>query len=76
VVAVWPSVKIRYSTWATAATLSGSCSAAGSVNRAPTCRSRVLARLIRWAMVALGTRNARAICAVLSPAMARKVNAT
>jgi hypothetical protein len=32
-----------------------------------------LARLIRWAMVASGTRNARAICAVLSPA---KVNAT
>lgn len=34
-----------------------------------------LARLIRCAMVASGTRNARAISAVVKPPMARKVNA-
>ena len=39
-------------------------------------RSRFFARLIRCAMVASGTRNARAICAVLKPATARNVSAT
>ena len=34
-----------------------------------------LARLIRWAMVASGTRNAAAICAVVSPPTARRVSA-
>src|SRR5215218_3338110 len=34
------------------------------------------ARLIRWAMVVSGTRNARAISAVVSPPTARKVSAT
>jgi hypothetical protein len=69
-------VKIRYSTCATAATRSGSCAGEGGVNRAPACRSRAFARLMRWAMVASGTRNARAICAVPSPATARSVSAT
>ena len=35
-----------------------------------------LARLMRCAMVASGTTNARAISAVLSPPTARKVSAT
>ncbi len=34
-----------------------------------------LARLIRWAIVASGTRNARAISAVVKPPTARNVNA-
>ena len=34
-----------------------------------------LARLIRWAMVASGTRNAWAISAVVKPPTARKVSA-
>jgi hypothetical protein len=34
-----------------------------------------LARLIRWAMVASGTRNARAISAVVKPPTARRVSA-
>ena len=34
------------------------------------------ARLIRWAIVASGTRNARAICAVVRPPTARSVSAT
>ena len=34
-----------------------------------------LARLIRWAMVASGTRNAAAICAVVRPPTARRVSA-
>jgi hypothetical protein len=34
-----------------------------------------LARLIRWAIVASGTRNAAAIWAVLRPPTARKVSA-
>ncbi len=75
-VLVWPSVKIRYSTWATAATRPGSSCAGGSGNRAPTWRSRALARLIRCAMVASGTRKARAIWPVVSPPTARRVSAT
>ena len=34
-----------------------------------------LARLIRWAIVASGTRNALAICAVVSPPTALNVSA-
>jgi len=37
---------------------------------------RCLARRIRWAMVASGTRKARAISAVVKPPTARKVGAT
>ena len=35
----------------------------------------LLARLIRWAIVASGTRNALAISAVVRPPTARSVNA-
>ncbi len=35
-----------------------------------------MARLIRWATVLSGTRNARAISAVVSPPTARRVSAT
>ena len=35
-----------------------------------------LARLIRWAMVASGTRKARAISAVVRPPTARRVSAS
>jgi hypothetical protein len=34
-----------------------------------------LARLMRWAMVASGTRNAAAICDVVRPPTARNVSA-
>ena len=57
-------------------TRSLSSSAAGIANGALTCRSRLLARLIRCAMVVSGTRNARAICSLLRPATARRVSAT
>ena len=50
--------------------------AGGSSNRAPAALMRCFARLIRWAMVASGTRNARAIWAVVSPPTARRVSAT
>ena len=43
---------------------------------APAALMRCLARLIRWAIVASGTRNARAISAVVSPATARNVSAS
>jgi hypothetical protein len=47
---------------------------AGLVERDPlTVR---LARLIRWAIVASGTRYASAICRVVSPPTARSVSAT
>ena len=45
-------------------------------NGASSRRSRDLARLIRWAIVASGTRNARAIWAVVRPPTARRVRAT
>ena len=48
----------------------------GAVNRAPAARICCLARLIRCAIVASGTPNARAISAVVSPPTARRVSAT
>ena len=42
---------------------------------APASRMRCLARLMRWAMVASGTKNALAISAVVSPPTARSVSA-
>ncbi len=45
-------------------------------NVAPAARIWALARLIRWAIVASGTRNARAIWAVVRPPTARSVRAT
>ena len=46
------------------------------MNRAPLALMACLARLMRWAIVAAGTTNAAAICAVLSPPTARSVSAT
>jgi hypothetical protein len=48
----------------------------GRRNVAPAALMRCLARLIRWAIVAAGTRSARAISAVVSPATARNVSAS
>jgi hypothetical protein len=48
----------------------------GIWNWAPAAVICCLARLMRWAMVASGTRNARAIWAVVSPPTARSVSAT
>ena len=50
--------------------------ATGASKRAPASVIRCLARLIRWAIVASGTRNAAAISAVVSPPTARSVSAT
>ena len=66
-VAEYPSLKIRYSTCSTArsrsprsASLSGPV-AGGRASGTPLALMACLARLIRWAMVASGTRNAAAI---------------
>ena len=48
----------------------------GIRNSAPLALICCFARLIRCAMVASGTRNARAISTVLSPPTARRVRAT
>ena len=48
---------------------------AGIRNGTPLALMRCLARLIRWAMVASGTRKARAISAVVRPPTARSVSA-
>ena len=73
---VCPSVKTRYSTWATAATRAGISVTGGRPNGSATSSSRALARTMRCAMVDSGTRNERAICAVVRPATARSVSAT
>ena len=49
--------------------------AGGPVSGTPLALMDCLARLIRWAMVASGTRNAAAICAVVRPPTARRVSA-
>ncbi len=64
---VKPSLKIRYSTCSTAR------ASPGVSNRSPVMVR--LAREIRCAIVASGTRKARAICAVVSPPTARSVSA-
>ncbi|GIU90476.1 MAG: hypothetical protein KatS3mg010_1575 [Acidimicrobiia bacterium] len=74
--AVYPSLNIRYSTARTAATRAGRSRSSGRPNVAPAPRTCCFARLIRCAMVASGTRNARAISAVVSPPTARSVSAT
>ena len=48
---------------------------AGSRKSAPAALMPCLARLMRWAIVASGTPNAAAICAVVSPPTARRVSA-
>ena len=51
-------------------------SSGGSSNRAPASLIVCLARLIRWAIVASGTRKAFAISAVVRPPTARSVSAS
>ena len=46
------------------------------MNGAPESRIVAFARLIRWAIVDSGTKNARAISAVVSPPTARSVSAS
>ena len=74
--AVYPSLKIKYSTCRTADRRSARSSAGGSANRAPLSLIRCLARLIRWPTVFSGTSSARAISAVVRPPTARRVSAT
>ena len=57
------------------ASRAGRSSGPGISNRAPLALMASLARLIRWAMVASGTRNAAAIWAVPRPPTARNVSA-
>ena len=72
----YPSLKVRYRTCRTACSRPGRSAAVGASKRAPAPRRVAFARLIRCAMVASGTRNPAAICAVVSPATARRVRAT
>src|SRR6266566_4756283 len=58
---------MRYSTCSTATIRSERSARGGMANSAPLALIRCLARLMRWATVASGTRNARAISAVVSP---------
>ena len=75
-VAVYPSLNTRYSTCSTARSRS---SRSGPTGKSSTTRPNslivCLARLIRCAIVASGTPNAAAICAVDSPPTARSVSA-
>ena len=52
-----------------------SAGSTGAANGSPVDLMVCLARLMRWAIVASGTRNAAAICAVVSPPSARRVSA-
>jgi len=69
-----PSLNSRYSTWITDRTRPASPSGGGSVNASSDALTFAFARLIRWAMVASGTRNAAAISRVVRPPTARKVS--
>jgi hypothetical protein len=69
-------LKIKYSTFCTAASRSPRSAGGGRWNWAPLSRMRCLARLIRCPTVFSGTSNARAISAVVSPPTARRVSAT
>src|SRR5262245_46165030 len=66
---------MRYRTWRTTRSRSTRSSSAGISNGMPVALMRCLARLMRWAMVASGTMNAFAICAVVRPPTARSVSA-
>ena len=72
--AVWPSLKIRYRTWSTERSRSRRSSVGGMANPTPEARMRPFARLMRWAIVASGIMNARAISAVVRPPTARSVS--
>src|SRR5215831_13686464 len=67
---------MRYRTCRTASKRCARSSAVGSWNGIPDFLMLCLARLIRWAIVASGTRNAWAISAVVKPPTARNVSAT
>jgi hypothetical protein len=54
----------------------GSLGSGGISNGIPLALMVCLARLMRWAMVASGTRNARAICGVVRPPTARRASAS
>jgi hypothetical protein len=71
----YPSLKIRYSTCSTERSRSARSWPSGRLNGTPEALMRCFARLIRWAMVDSGTRNAFAISAVVRPPTARSVSA-
>ena len=74
--AAYPSLNSRYSTARTAAVRSGSRCAGGTRYGMPASWILRFARTRRCAIVASGTRNARAISAVVRPASVRSVSAT
>ncbi len=74
-VQAYPSLKMRYSTCSTEGSRSARSAGAGIRNGSPLSRMLCLARVIRRVMVASGTRNARAISAVVRPPTARRVSA-
>ena len=67
---------MRYSTCITTRRRSDRSGSGGRSNRTPALLMLSLARLMRWAIVASGTRNAFAISAVVSPPTARRVRAS
>ena len=69
----YPSLKIRYNTCSTTRSRSVRSDSGGSVNAPPPVLIVCLARLMRCAIVASGTRKAAAIWAVVRPPTARKV---
>ena len=74
-VAVYPSLKIRYTTVHTSASRSASRSGGGTSKRIPASRILRFTRTSRCAIVACAMRNASAISSVVSPASVRSVSA-
>jgi hypothetical protein len=75
-VAAYPSLKSRYTTASTAFVRSGSRWSDGTRNGMPALRIFCSARNSRCDIVRSGTRNARAISAVVRPTSARRVRTT
>ena len=75
-VAMYPSLKIRYSTASTPSRRSGNRSLGGTRYGIPASRIFRFARTRRWATVGSDTRKARAISGVVSPPSVRSVRAT
>ena len=73
---MYPSLKIRYSTCNTTCRRSARSASGGSSNGTALALIRCFARLMRWAIVVSGTKNAPAICAVVNPPTARNVSAS
>jgi hypothetical protein len=71
----YPSLKIRYSTCITLRSLASSSPRSGNRNGIPEALIRCVALLMRCAIVASGTRKARAISAVVRPPTALRVRA-